>query len=539
MHNLALSISLTITLALALAGCGGGGGGDAGTGVFLGAPVSGLQYETPTRQGLTDDEGRFAYGPGETVTFRVGGTVLGSAPGKPVITPLDLTGAKALTKNRDLQELYGDLSIVSPEATFVNLIVFLQTIDADDDLENGIRIPERVRELLDGVQLDFSRPVPAFYENAPFRRMLRDGLQAGLWGGAARPIRLPGPALDHFLPQAGIAPRFERPVFVAYDEDGDDVFESRYFATYDDVALRMDWEGHHDADEIVDERGFQQLTAHGRHALMGQDENDDGVLDSRSVLDYDDHEDQLGQSYFDGGALQYERRLILDGLGLPHTAETDDDGDGTVDRRDRYFRDAQGMVSRTERDTDADGTIDAITIYTYNGDGQRLTRDEDDDADGVVDRRRRYVYDGRGRLRLSEIDDDADGAIDRRTVITYDDAQGLVLTEEDEDADGDIDEIRRALLDDQGRERLVEVDQDADGNIDRRIRTTRQGNVEVIESDFDADGTVDRRRRTTYSADGNETRTEYDDDGDGTFEEIQVTEYERGPAVFLSPGGQV
>ncbi len=37
--------------------------------------LKGLEYETPTMAGMTDERGEFAYRPGETVTFSIGGTV--------------------------------------------------------------------------------------------------------------------------------------------------------------------------------------------------------------------------------------------------------------------------------------------------------------------------------------------------------------------------------------------------------------------------------------------------------------------------------
>ena len=48
------------------------------TGVFRDSPVHGLEYQTQTVGGLTGEKGEFRYRSGETVTFSIGGLVLGS-----------------------------------------------------------------------------------------------------------------------------------------------------------------------------------------------------------------------------------------------------------------------------------------------------------------------------------------------------------------------------------------------------------------------------------------------------------------------------
>jgi len=42
-------------------------------GIFLDSPVQGLEYQTRTQSGITNEKGEFNYLEGETVTFLVGG----------------------------------------------------------------------------------------------------------------------------------------------------------------------------------------------------------------------------------------------------------------------------------------------------------------------------------------------------------------------------------------------------------------------------------------------------------------------------------
>ncbi len=74
---------LIVILAL-LSACGGGSDDPpnppvtASTGVFVDGVVVGLHYETPTFSGTTNNAGEYDFLPGETVTFSIGGVVLGS-----------------------------------------------------------------------------------------------------------------------------------------------------------------------------------------------------------------------------------------------------------------------------------------------------------------------------------------------------------------------------------------------------------------------------------------------------------------------------
>jgi DNA-binding beta-propeller fold protein YncE len=103
------------------------------TGVFLDAPVEGAVYALSNGEtGETDSAGRFRYKNGHTVTFSVGGLALPPVTAKAQVTPLDMVGASAADDPRALA-----------------LARFLQTLDADGNPDNGIRIDRGL--LKDGV----------------------------------------------------------------------------------------------------------------------------------------------------------------------------------------------------------------------------------------------------------------------------------------------------------------------------------------------------------------------------------------------------
>jgi hypothetical protein len=132
---------------LLLNGCGGDSGGgdddDAGDdevssqsqqGVFIDAPVAGISYETGGEIRITDEDGRFNYGPGVEVAFLIGGIQLGTAEGNNVITPIDLV---AEANDAD-------------HPTVINILRFIQTLDDDGNPDNGITITEVVRDMAGG-----------------------------------------------------------------------------------------------------------------------------------------------------------------------------------------------------------------------------------------------------------------------------------------------------------------------------------------------------------------------------------------------------
>lgn len=117
------------------------------TGVFLDSPVGGIDYRTETLSGTTNAQGEYDYVEGETVTFSIGDLELPSAPATGTVTPLDLAGSDD-TSN----------------ATVVNIVRLLQTLDEDGDPDNGITIADAAKD--SAVQVDFSLSVAEFEASA-------------------------------------------------------------------------------------------------------------------------------------------------------------------------------------------------------------------------------------------------------------------------------------------------------------------------------------------------------------------------------------
>jgi Tol biopolymer transport system component len=173
-------------------------GPNAQQGVFIDSAVEGVTYTTLTRSGTTDSNGTFVYLFGEVVTFSIGGITLGSAVGQPQLTPIDLVPG----------------AIDATDQQVINILRFVQSLDADSDPSNGISIPAAAQANAAGQTLDFNQATVAFEADA-------NALLALLYPLPALPPALvsEAAALAHFTGVGG-APQ-SAIVFTSTDSSGD------------------------------------------------------------------------------------------------------------------------------------------------------------------------------------------------------------------------------------------------------------------------------------------------------------------------------
>jgi hypothetical protein len=117
---------------------------DIATGVFAG-PISGLRFQTPTQTGVTNERGEFQYREGESVTFLVGGLVLGSAAGAPSVNLAQLVNRA----DGKIDRLHDPI--------VTNLARLVQTLDQDGSVENGVTIAPVVHEVIGPMVVNFNQ----------------------------------------------------------------------------------------------------------------------------------------------------------------------------------------------------------------------------------------------------------------------------------------------------------------------------------------------------------------------------------------------
>jgi hypothetical protein len=145
-HKTGSALLLSALCAALLGACGSDSEPTTITGVFLDAPVEGLDYVAGTAaKASTNAKGEFVCRSGETVSFSVGSMALGSAACASLITPLTLTGLNDLKNDR-----------------VMNRLLALQLLDEDSDPSNGIKLTPAMKTVLATRTLDFSATPSAF-----------------------------------------------------------------------------------------------------------------------------------------------------------------------------------------------------------------------------------------------------------------------------------------------------------------------------------------------------------------------------------------
>ena len=145
-------VGLFVALAL-VAACSSDSGNGGSQGTFNDGPVEGLGYEVDGQSGTTGPGGEFDYrSSSDQITFSVGDIVLGTATVKSFMTPVDLV-ADAVDETNN---------------TVTNIARFLQTLDGDANLSNGIQIPAEATEAAAGRSMNFAQ-TPEAFEGGPRR----------------------------------------------------------------------------------------------------------------------------------------------------------------------------------------------------------------------------------------------------------------------------------------------------------------------------------------------------------------------------------
>ncbi|SDX01495.1 adhesin [Nitrosomonas communis] len=123
------------------------------------APVAGVAYTTSSgSSGTTDAQGMYRYNHGDNVKFQLGELIIGDIKATGIVTPIELAAGN--------------------ENKLQNLPVFLQSLDSDNDLSNGISIPAEATAALKSTLNLASDPVS--FANSAILKTARDA--AGLAG---------------------------------------------------------------------------------------------------------------------------------------------------------------------------------------------------------------------------------------------------------------------------------------------------------------------------------------------------------------------
>lgn len=526
------SVALACALALGsgLTGCGEGQGGDGGaggtggaglTGILVGGPISGVSFETETHSGITTENGTFRYEEGETVRFFIGDTVLGETQGKEEVSPFDLVPNAEPLKGQDTLSRAAS-NKCNPLVSVINMAAFLQTLDQDDNLDNGVRITSEVATLFEGVSIDFAQNIFGFRRDRDLRTVLSQANGQDLFA-SHRQVRSGAFAMQDLYASLGL----DAELFVVLRYERDD-----------------------GADDSIDSSSEQQYDERAQRILSSRDDNGDGEPNSIRSFEYDEHGHRVRfESDSDGdGEPDRITRQVYDENGDLTRTEQDRDGDGDVDSIATTSYDDIGRVLRVEEDDNNNGTPNRIVTYWYDDDARQNGSLEDEDGDGFTDKSTTNFLDENGYLVRREVDLGDDGTVNAREAYEYDARGNRIRWERDRDADGELDDIAlyeynemclrtyqenqegdgtventtTTVYDDAGRRLSRSTDSDADGtpNSIETYQYDDSGNLALYANDSDADGTPNSTRTSEYT-DGALSRVLTDQDADGTPDRIE------------------
>lgn len=186
LNQCASIVALTLLLLVAVSASAqqyavGASSGELRTGVFAG-PVIGLKYEAPSGSGVTNERGEFKYRAHEAVTFSIGGVVLGT-----------VKGADRLNLAQLVPVVNGSIDNVR-DPGLTNMARFLQTLDQDGKVENGVTLAPQVHTILGRRPINFVQGEEAFSRDYAVTGVLEELNQASGVFTAGSPRQLRGAA---------------------------------------------------------------------------------------------------------------------------------------------------------------------------------------------------------------------------------------------------------------------------------------------------------------------------------------------------------
>ena len=491
-----------LVLAVAAVGLAACSDSEHETGVFVDGPVAGLHYETGSFSGVTTAEGEFEYRSGETVTFTLGGVFLGSARGAARLSPFDFFEIEPPTDWLELQGHLGNRLATDFDRVF-NITMFLQSLDIDRNVENGIDLGDW-NERLDSETLSFEMDFFDWWRG-PFNDFAAD--HAGV-----NRYRDPASVLTHlfdslglkvhgYLKTASVSAWNERCIY-SYDAS------SRLVTTLCDLGNDSWFD--REVTVAYDSAGYSSSI------LVFSDLDRDGLFESSSVENH--YRDESGN---------ITTSVVID--RVPGFAAVTTTVNSTFDSAGNLLTQVRVIDSASPEDTDYEEKAEYVT-NTFASDGTlvvaRLVRtDYGVDGDFDFETERIETRDAAGFVIAESVEDRANGQSEARTTTAYtNDANGLHLTVHGSHYTGGAarpDRMWDTELAYTATGRIatssLRSDRNGDGvydgflNVSRTYDSFSHELVSLEEHDFTGDGVIDLINRTesSYDSSGNlvESRT--------------------------------
>lgn len=495
-------------------------------GKFIASPqgVAGLAYQTKTQSGMTSSTGEFNYQSGEAITFKVGDIVLGKTLAKSQLSPFDLVEidkppVTAAETSQTLRLMENSPAPISFEIA-TNIVTFLQTLDVDSDLTNGISIPETINTIATGKLLRFDQESAlGFKNNAVFKHIIGEGRLAGLWGGN-KGTQVYTKVLDDLYGGLSLVPNIPKVASDLHSKTNSFSGFSSLVEAYDfnttTQELNKNVRLYNNLTELTNKFDLKIVNLYNSFGSLAEQK--------RYVIDYDINGDKLR----DEVVLGYDKNnYLIENKQIFRKFEFNSEAtysDSTV-----YDNYGQATSLSTLSDGQTMPEVYESHDYTYYPSGLIKA----DKANNAI-----YTYDTLGReLSYSNTTKNEAGTITSTYSTTMDWANLVQVdtTKKDLNSDGELDISYQKTFkyDHQLRVLDSKVESDTDGdkkwNSIETYQATYDNNGNRTnynkQTDSNGDGTVDQNYRETLVLDSSKSTLTIEEDskGDGVF---KVTEIE-------------
>ena len=449
------------------------------TGQFLHTPTQGVRYTTATQAGITDANGHFQYLEGEVVSFFIGGLLLGEATGNSNVSIFDLVeGADAVTGNALRQSI--DKSI--PFNRVINIATLLQTLDRDNNAENGVTLTLPVTQLFEADSVHFDKRWDKFKADLGLRSALAAGKSAGLIHNAVQ-IRQPWRALRQVYQGLGVEVLL-RPYSRTIETEGELSTEVEY--AYDSEGLQIQ---------------LQEYDSHGNQTLNYY----------KLIILFTEFTAPVFYQYDSNGNLsRVQTSPELSNFGFPY-----------YDIAYQYNDLGQRLLMLVSSN---DEPVSNAITYEYNSKGLLIRLTEDSNGDGLTNNTTRFRYDTHDQIILKQEDSDFDGTTDLTTASAYDQSGNMIRQEVTETIEGEIIAVSLDVFFYNANGSIVRKELYSDGNdlpdTSHQYGYDANGNL-ILEESFDAEGLY-QTQSYEYDLNDNLALKMIDKDGDGV-NDINIT----------------
>ena len=446
------------------------------TGVLTEVIVAGLPYRTETRSGVTNERGEFSFVEGETISFFLGEIPIGfPVRARERLRILDLF--PDIRIYRTFNELKLLFSLI-PSASqllafnrFHNTLFFLEALDRDSDLGNGVEIAAGMQELFSGIQMDLELDIYLFSRHYPPLIYFRNRADAlGLVDTGA--VRDAGMVLDEYYAAAGLVSGFYLPVAESRDFLFDQVIDEftdyeydapgnlvRVFREYDlDPLTAVTWLATYDPFGNILSKTFETVPIRVADEFTEFEYDGAGnLIEIREDLDGDGEFERIETREYTFGDLSYD--ILVSEIRID---------DSTADRQFTlsYQLDTAGRLTELRRDEILlasftyfdDGKLESETLFQENGRNSERVREFNQASQlvassfDIADRgegQSEFFYNSRGNILRKRFQGTSEDFLILRLLVEYEyNLRGnLVLYTVDFGEDGTVDRSREYVYD--------------------------------------------------------------------------------------------